>query len=74
MFFLKIIDDQDQELELTKVGPFADPKEIPMAQLGGRPSLTAAAKLATACSKRSSPKRSHQTTRANWRRPSEPAA
>ena len=38
MFFLKIIDDQDQELELTQGRlPLADPGEIPVAQLGGGP-------------------------------------
>ena len=38
MFFLKIIDDQDQELELLKRRlPLADPEEVPMAHLGGGP-------------------------------------
>jgi len=38
MFFLKIIDDQDQELELTKDG-YRSPiqKPISVAQLGGGP-------------------------------------
>ena len=38
MFFLKIIDDQDQELELTQGRlPLADPEEVPVAHLGGGP-------------------------------------
>ena len=38
MFFLKIIDDQDQELELTATRlPLADPREPPVAHLGRRP-------------------------------------
>ena len=38
MFFLKIIDDQDQELELMQRRlPLADPEEVPVAHLGGRP-------------------------------------
>ena len=38
MFFLKIIDDQDQELELLQDGlPLADPEETPVAHLGRRP-------------------------------------
>ena len=38
MFFLKIIDDQDQELELIERRlPLADPEAAPVAHLGGRP-------------------------------------
>ena len=38
MFFLKIIDDQDQELELlNRRLPLADPEEVPVADLGGGP-------------------------------------
>ncbi len=38
MFFLKIIDDQDQELELTRDGYRSPiPKQYPVAQLGGGP-------------------------------------
>jgi hypothetical protein len=38
MFFLKIIDDQDQELELLdRRLPLADPEEVSVADLGGRP-------------------------------------
>ncbi len=37
MFFLKIIDDQDQELELMQQRlPFAHPDEAPLARLGRR--------------------------------------
>ena len=38
MFFLKIIDDQDQEFEVTQSGyTLPDPAQIPVAHLGGRP-------------------------------------
>ena len=38
MFFLKIIDDQDQELELMQTGYVSpDPQALPMARLGGGP-------------------------------------
>ena len=38
MFFLKIIDDQDQELEADAGRlPLADPEEVPVAHLGRRP-------------------------------------
>ena len=38
MFFLKIIDDQDQELELIAGRlPLADPEEVSVAHLGGGP-------------------------------------
>ncbi len=38
MFFLKIIDDQDQQLELMQDGlPLAHPGAAPVARLGGRP-------------------------------------
>ena len=37
MFFLKIIDDQDQELELMRPGYASPiPQALPMARLGGR--------------------------------------
>ena len=38
MFFLKIIDDQDQELELMRPGlRLADLQTLPMARLGSGP-------------------------------------
>ena len=48
MFFLKIIDDQDQELELTQDGlPLADPEEATSGAPGRR---TPRASPATSCS------------------------